>query len=43
MSTRYTEGKPVQLREVYWLNFGRGEKIDPTTGAAKMVHHPDQV
>lgn len=43
ISTRDTEGKPVRLREVHWLNFGWGEEVDPTTGAAKMMYHPDQL
>ena len=43
ISNRDTEGKPVRLREVFWLHFGREEEVNPTTGAAKMVHHPDQV
>ena len=34
---------PVRLRDIHWLNFGRAEEKDTTTGASRMVHYPDEV
>lgn len=38
-----TEGNAFKLTETTWMNFGWGERHDPSTGKMIMVHHPNEV
>lgn len=38
-----TEGNVFKLTETTWMNFGWGERHNPSTGKMIMVHHPNEV
>lgn len=38
-----TEGNAFKLTETTWMNFGWGERHNPSTGKMIMVHHPNEV